>query len=65
MKNQEVHKYLRKNKGPIPLSEIENPPEDYVRPKNYDALISHNEDNPDGEDNTVKYYRDLREEMSR
>ncbi|XP_014227640.1 myosin-IIIb-like isoform X2 [Trichogramma pretiosum] len=66
MKNQEVHKYLRANKGPVPISEIEENPEDYVRPKNFDIIRQYLESRDDEqiEDNTVKYYRDLQDDLS-
>ncbi|XP_066603378.1 myosin-IIIb-like isoform X2 [Prorops nasuta] len=67
MKNQEVHKNLRRNKPGIRLNDIEEPPEDYTRPEGYkmvQAILQYrNGNNPEGEE-TIKYYRDLKEEMS-
>ncbi|KAL0100752.1 hypothetical protein PUN28_019257 [Cardiocondyla obscurior] len=68
MKNQEVHKNLRRNKPGIRLSDIEEPPVDYIRPEGFNMVQSilqyHSEAHPNEED-SVKYYRDLKEEMSR
>lgn len=68
MKNQELHKYLRRNKAGIRLSDVEDPPEDYVRPEGFKMVQSvlqyRNGNQPEAEE-TVKYYRDLKEEMSR
>ncbi|KAL0100753.1 hypothetical protein PUN28_019257 [Cardiocondyla obscurior] len=67
MKNQEVHKNLRRNKPGIRLSDIEEPPVDYIRPEGFNMVQSilqyHSEAHPNEED-SVKYYRDLKEEMS-
>ncbi|XP_011146962.1 myosin-IIIb isoform X2 [Harpegnathos saltator] len=67
MKNQEVHKNLRRNKPGIRLSNIEEPPPDYVRPEGFNMVqsILQYRSGIQPEDNTVKYYRDLKEEMSR
>ncbi|XP_067212786.1 myosin-IIIb-like isoform X3 [Linepithema humile] len=68
MKNQEVHKNLRRNKPGIRLSDLEEPSQDYVRPEGFNMVQSilqyHSGTQPDEED-SVKYYRDLKEEMSR
>ncbi|XP_031788630.1 myosin-IIIb isoform X2 [Nasonia vitripennis] len=68
MKNQEAHKYLRRNKPGIRLSDVEDLPEDYVRPQGFNMVPSilqyRNGNQPEAEE-TVKYYRDLKEEMSR
>lgn len=69
MKNQDVHKNLRRNKSGVRLSDIEEPPQDYTRPEGFDMVQSilryRNGAQPDEAQNTVKYYRDLKEEMSR
>ncbi|KAG8034288.1 hypothetical protein G9C98_001372 [Cotesia typhae] len=70
MKNQQIHKYLRRNKPGLRLAEIEQLPEDYERPDGFkivekimeyrdDSQLGNNED-----DDTVKYYRNLKDEMS-
>ncbi|XP_015113330.1 myosin-IIIb [Diachasma alloeum] len=67
MKNQEVHKYLRRNKPGIRLNEIDAPPEDYQRPEGFkmvQAVMNYRSGNQMEVDETVKYYRDLKEEMS-
>ena len=68
MKNQEVHKNLRRNKPSVRVHDIEEPPADYTRPEGFDMvheiLRYRNGNQPDTED-TAKYYKDLREEMSR
>ncbi|KAM0737530.1 Myosin-IIIa [Formica fusca] len=67
MKNQEVHKNLRRNKPGVRLSDIGEPPLDYIRPEGFNMVQSilhyRNRTQPDEED-SVKYYRDLKEEMS-
>ncbi|KAL6261975.1 hypothetical protein P5V15_007059 [Pogonomyrmex californicus] len=67
MKNQEVHKNLRRNKPGIRLNDIDEPPLDYVRPEGFNMVRSilqyRNETQPYEED-SIKYYRDLKEEMS-
>ncbi|KAK9300084.1 hypothetical protein QLX08_007125 [Tetragonisca angustula] len=68
MKNQEVHKNLRHNKPGVRLNEIEEPPPDYVRPEGFNMvqpIMQYRSGNQvDGEE-TIKYYRDLKDEMSR
>ena len=68
MKNQEVHKNLRHNKPGVRLNEIEEPPSDYVRPEGFNMvqpIMQYRSGNQvDGEE-TIKYYRDLKDEMSR
>jgi len=68
MKNQEVHKNLRRNKPGIRLSDIEEPPLDYVRPEGFNMvqpiLQYHSGPQPHEED-SIKYYQNLKEEMSR
>lgn len=68
MKNQEAHKYLRRNKHGVQLTDVEDAPDDYVRPKGFSMVQSilqyRNGNQPEAEE-TVKYYRDLKEEMSR
>lgn len=68
MKNQEVHKYLRRNKPGVRLNEIEHSPDDYERPEGFkmvQAVMNYRSGNHLEIDETVKYYRDLKEEMSR
>jgi hypothetical protein len=68
MKNQEVHKYLRRNKAGIRLNEIEDVPEDYIRPEGFKrikSILQCRNSNQLENDETVKYYHDLKEEMSR
>lgn len=38
MLNQEAHKYLRRNKPGVRLSELQKPPEGYVRPKGFQLI---------------------------
>lgn len=68
MKNQHVHKYLRRNKSGIPLADVEDPPPEFIRPAGFSMIPTilqyRNGNQPEAED-TVKYYRDLKEEMSR
>ncbi|XP_017761248.1 PREDICTED: myosin-IIIb-like isoform X2 [Eufriesea mexicana] len=67
MKNQEVHKNLRHNKPGVRLNEIEESPPDYVRPEGFNMvqpIMQYRSGNQvDGEE-TIKYYRDLKDEMS-
>ncbi|XP_028046513.1 myosin-IIIb isoform X2 [Monomorium pharaonis] len=69
MKNQEIHKNLRRNKPGIRLSDIEEPPLDYIRPEGFnmvqDLILQHRSGTQLHEEDSVKYYRDLKEEMSR
>lgn len=68
MKNQEFHKNLRHNKTAIKLAEVEEPPPDYVRPNGFNMVetVMHYRSGDQPEmDQTVKYYKDLKEEMSR
>lgn len=68
MKNQEVHKILRRNKPGIRLNDIEDPPPDYVRPEGFNMVqpvLQYRSGKQLEEDDSVKYYRDLKEEMSR
>ncbi|XP_014476501.1 PREDICTED: myosin-IIIb-like isoform X2 [Dinoponera quadriceps] len=68
MKNQDVHKNLRRNKSGVRLSDIEEPPLDYVRPEGFNmvqSILQYRSGIQPDEENTVKYYRDLKEEMSR
>lgn len=68
MKNQDMHKNLRKNKPGIRVSDIEEPGDDYVRPEGFkmveDIMNYHKDNQPEGE-SIIKYYRDLKEETSR
>ncbi|XP_043279614.1 myosin-IIIb-like isoform X2 [Venturia canescens] len=67
MKNQEVHKNLRRNKPGIRLNDIEDPPSDYVRPEGFNmvqTILQYRNGNQPEAEETVKYYRDLKEEMS-
>ncbi|KAF7990235.1 hypothetical protein HCN44_000040 [Aphidius gifuensis] len=67
MKNQDMHKNLRKNKPGIRVSDIEEPGDDYVRPEGFkmveDIMNYRNDNQPEGE-SIIKYYRDLKEETS-
>lgn len=68
MKNQEVHKNLRRNKLGIRLDDIEEPPPDYARPEGFNMvqpIIQYRSGSQVEGEETVKYYRDLRNEMSR
>ncbi|XP_057336202.1 myosin-IIIa isoform X2 [Microplitis mediator] len=69
MNNQQVHKYLRRNKPGLRLTEIdEQLPEDYSRPDGFkmvETIMQYRDDSQPGDDDTVKYYRDLKDEMSR
>lgn len=68
MKNQELHKHLRRNKAGIRINEIEEPPPDYVRPEGFrmvQAILQYRNGNRPEAEETAKYYRDLKEEMSR
>ncbi|XP_019889251.2 myosin-IIIb isoform X2 [Ooceraea biroi] len=68
MKNQEVHKHLRRNKPGVRLSDIEEPPQDYVRPEGFDmvqSILQYRSGMQPDEEDGIKYYRDLKEEMSR
>ncbi|XP_032682960.1 myosin-IIIb-like isoform X2 [Odontomachus brunneus] len=67
MKNQDLHKNLRRNKPGIRLSDIEEPPLNYVRPEGFNmvqSILQYRSGTQPDEENTVKYYRDLKEEMS-
>ncbi|XP_029173409.1 myosin-IIIb-like isoform X2 [Nylanderia fulva] len=68
MKNQEVHKNLRRNKPGVRLSDIEEPPLDYIRPEGFNMvqpILHYRTGTQPDEEDSVKYYRDLKEEMSR
>ncbi|KAH0552740.1 hypothetical protein KQX54_014623 [Cotesia glomerata] len=69
MKNQQIHKYLRRNKPGLRLAEIEQLPEDYERPDGFkivEKIMEYRDDSQLGndDDDTVKYYRNLKDEMS-
>ncbi|KAG5313772.1 MYO3A protein, partial [Pseudoatta argentina] len=67
MKNQEVHKNLRRNKPGIRLNDIEEPPLDYVRPEGFNmvqSILQYRSGMQPQEEDSVKYYQDLKEEMS-
>ncbi|XP_046413203.1 myosin-IIIb-like isoform X2 [Neodiprion fabricii] len=67
MKNQDVHKNLRRNKPGIRLNDVEEPPPDYVRPEGFDMvhkMLEYRNGNPPDAEATAKYYKDLKEEMS-
>ncbi|XP_011865309.1 PREDICTED: myosin-IIIb-like isoform X1 [Vollenhovia emeryi] len=67
MKNQEVHKNLRRNKPGVRLSDIEEPPLDYVRPEGFNmvqSILQYRSGMQPHEEDSVKYYRNLKEEMS-
>lgn len=69
MNNQQVHKYLRRNKPGLRLTDIdEQLPEDYSRPDGFkmvETIMQYRDDSQPGDDDTVKYYKDLKDEMSR
>lgn len=68
MKNQEVHKNLRRNKPGVRLSDIGEPPLDYIRPEGFNmvqSILHYRSGTQPDEEDSVKYYRDLKEEMSR
>lgn len=68
MKNQEVHKNLRRNKPGVRLGDIEEPPLDYIRPEGFNMvqpILHYRSGTQPDEEDSVKYYRDLKEEMSR
>ncbi|KAI4486879.1 hypothetical protein M0802_012249 [Mischocyttarus mexicanus] len=68
MKNQEIHKNLRRNKPGIRLNDIEEPPTDYVRPEGFNMvqpILQYRSGIQPENEETVKYYRELKEEMSR
>lgn len=68
MKNQEVHKNLRRNKPGVRLSDIEEPPLDYVRPEGFNmvqSVLQYRSKSQSHEEDGIKYYRNLKEEMSR
>ncbi|XP_072749225.1 myosin-IIIb isoform X1 [Anoplolepis gracilipes] len=67
MKNQEVHKNLRRNKPGIRLNDIEEPPLDYIRPEGFNmvqSILHYRSGTQPNEEDSVKYYQDLKEEMS-
>ncbi|XP_067001655.2 myosin-IIIb isoform X2 [Anabrus simplex] len=72
--NQEAHKYLRRNKPGIHLSQIKEPPPDYTRPKGFQLvpeLVKRANKNQRNDaklatsNETSSYYEALQEEMSR
>ncbi|CAL7948662.1 unnamed protein product [Xylocopa violacea] len=67
MKNQEVHKNLRRNKPGVRLNDVEEPPSDYVRPEGFNMvqpIMQYRSGNQVEGEETIKYYRDLKDEMS-
>ncbi|XP_012256582.2 myosin-IIIb-like isoform X3 [Athalia rosae] len=67
MKNQDVHKNLRRNKPGIRLNDVEEPPPDYTRPEGFDMVrkvLEYRNGTPSDAEATAKYYKDLKEEMS-
>ncbi|CAG5073246.1 Similar to MYO3A: Myosin-IIIa (Homo sapiens) [Cotesia congregata] len=69
MKNQQIHKYLRRNKPGLRLAEIEQLPEDYERPDGFkivEKIMEYRDDSQleNDDDDTVKYYKNLKDEMS-
>ncbi|XP_015595858.1 myosin-IIIb isoform X2 [Cephus cinctus] len=67
MKNQEVHKNLRRNKPGVRLNDVEEPPPDYSRPEGFNmvqTILQYRNGNQQEVDETAKFYRDLKEEMS-
>lgn len=68
MKNQEVHKNLRRNKPGVRLNDIEEPPPDYIRPEGFDMVhkvLEYRNGNSSDAETTTKYYKDLKDELSR
>lgn len=68
MKNQDIHKNLRRNKPGVRLNDIEEPPTDYVRPDGFNMvqpILRYRSGSQPESEETIKYYRDLKEEMSR
>lgn len=66
MKNQEIHKNLHRNKSDIRLSDIEEAP--YIRPEGFNvvqSLLQYRDETQSDEKDTIKYYQDLKKEMSR
>ncbi|XP_015438922.1 PREDICTED: myosin-IIIb-like [Dufourea novaeangliae] len=67
MKNQEVHKNLRHNKPGLRLNDIDEPPPDYVRPEGFNMvqpILQYRSGNQVEGEETIKYYHDLKNEMS-
>ncbi|XP_043669123.1 myosin-IIIb-like isoform X6 [Vespula pensylvanica] len=67
MKNQDIHKNLRRNKPGVRLNDIEEPPTDYVRPDGFNMvqpILRYRSGSQPENEETIKYYRDLKEEMS-
>ncbi|XP_078034391.1 myosin-IIIb isoform X2 [Augochlora pura] len=68
MKNQEVHKNLRRNKPGIRINDIEEPPPDYARPEGFNmvhSILQYRSGNQEEGEETIKYYHNLKNEMSR
>ncbi|XP_076293572.1 myosin-IIIb isoform X2 [Lasioglossum baleicum] len=68
MKNQEVHKNLRRNKPGIRLNDVEEPPPDYARPEGFSmvqSILQYRSGNQEEGEETIKYYHNLKNEMSR
>ncbi|XP_033323906.2 myosin-IIIb isoform X1 [Megalopta genalis] len=67
MKNQDIHKNLRRNKPGIRVHDIEEPPPDYVRPEGFNmvhAILQYRSGNQEEGEDTIKYYHNLKNEMS-
>ncbi|PSN47190.1 hypothetical protein C0J52_07874 [Blattella germanica] len=65
MSNQESHKYLRRNKPGVRLSEIGDAPKDYVRPRGFQVVPSLIGNGGKQSNQAFSYYEALQEEMSR
>ncbi|XP_076621105.1 myosin-IIIb isoform X2 [Colletes latitarsis] len=68
MKNQELHKYQRRNKPGVRLNDIDEPPPDYVRPEGFSMvqpIMQYRSGTQVEGEETIKYYHDLKNEMSR
>ncbi|XP_076621103.1 myosin-IIIb isoform X1 [Colletes latitarsis] len=67
MKNQELHKYQRRNKPGVRLNDIDEPPPDYVRPEGFSMvqpIMQYRSGTQVEGEETIKYYHDLKNEMS-
>ncbi|XP_053973288.1 myosin-IIIb-like isoform X2 [Hylaeus volcanicus] len=67
MKNQEVHKNQRRNKVGVRLNDIDEPPPDYIRPEGFSMvqpIMQYRSGAQVEGEETIKYYHDLKNEMS-
>ncbi|XP_063238781.1 myosin-IIIb-like [Bacillus rossius redtenbacheri] len=69
MMNQEAHKYLRRNKPGVRLSEVKNVPQDYVRPRGFkmmpQIMSKCNDESLSEVNQTNAYFDALQQELSR